>query len=231
MNKRLIVPVIILLTVFNFLLIPISADPVSVFGGEELEIPEDFAFFSNVVCSGHEYFLQATAHENGSFIICSHHRESDGPSENTFKQQYVDFYDSSGQFVKEFSFYTTQNYVAELTQDSIVIYFYAYAVVIDLNTEEIRCFDIPDSYVADQAAYDALRQEEFTSGNWTYSCKKAITGYHQLVRSNGDTTQVLIDMPGLGLGYLLGIVGAVIASIACVVLSILIGHRKRANNV
>lgn len=193
----------------------------------EIALPDDFAFSQNEACTGHKYFLQATAQENGMFLVCSHYIDPMGRSEETYKRQFIDVYDADGKFYKELTFYSQHPYIVEMINNSVYIYFYSYAITFDLYTDELHCFDIPDSYIANNDSYDHLRLNSFTSGQWQYRCVKSAVGYKQLVRQNGDVHEVVVNLPGMGLNYSLGMICAAVISLVSVVIIVMVYKKHR----
>lgn len=189
--SRLCIP-LMLLFLLSSLMISASASE-AVKWENEISLPDDFGFQERNSCSGHTYFHQAAACENGMFLTCAHHIDSDEPTKLTFKRQYIDLYNRDGSFCKEFSFCTTQDYAAELTSTHIILYFYSYLITIDLSSGELCCYDQPDVHVADNKAIEYLRQDKFTSGQWQYVCKRSLTGYTELIRTSGEETQNLVS--------------------------------------
>jgi len=163
----------------------------------EIDLPEDLNFTVNETCSEHAYFLQATANEGGCFAIYSLHVNPNDARDFDFDKVYIDIYNSDGTFSKELSFFTSQGLTVEVDENTINIYFYTSMLVYDLTTQELSHYDIPDGAAENSGKYKRLRSKEFTVGKWTYSCEKgASDGYTKLIRSNGEQTQLLVEMPG-----------------------------------
>lgn len=194
--------------------------------GNEIAPPSDFDFSQQEHCSGHRYFLQAAAQEDGKFIICTHYVNERGVSEETYRRQYIDVYNFDGSFNSELSFFSTQPYVAEIKDDCINIYFYSYMIAFEIETKDMRCFDIPDAYVSENAAYDTLRQTTFTSGHWNYKCTDRMSsGYRCLTRQNGETVQEVIRLTDTNNNYTIILTGGCIGVIATCFLVIV--HKKK----
>ena len=156
----------------------------------EREIPEDFLLSVSTVATGHRFFDQAVAQDNGTVAICSRFTES---KQDAFSRVYVDVYAPDGSFWKEISFTTQFGVTTALKDDFLNLFFYDYVVLIDLRTEEVTCYDIePNSFQE-----SSLRQRQFRSGEWEYRCKKSIWGYKELIRSNGKCEQVIVSYPGM----------------------------------
>ena len=163
----------------------------------EIDLPEDLNFTVNETCSEHTYFLQATANEGGCFAIYSLHVNPNDARDFDFDKVYIDIYNSDGTFSKELSFFTSQGLTVEVDENTINIYFYTSMLVYDLTTQELSHYDIPDGAAENSGKYKRLRSKEFSVGKWTYSCEKgASDGYTKLIRSNGEQTQLLVEMPG-----------------------------------
>lgn len=193
-----------------------------------IELPEDFSFTQSESCSEHKYFHQATACDNGTFIICSHHIDDHKPTDKTFHTQYIDYYNADGSFAREYSFWTSQAYVAELTPMSINLYFYAYTITISLDTGELVCYDTPDCYVANNGELAHLQRADFTSGAWNYSCKKSFEGYTALCRENGAETQQVVTMTGTGLSLFVCLVGMIFVGGLSVLLFITLKKKQKS---
>ena len=170
---------------------------------EEIDLPEDLNFSVNDTCTKHAYFEQAAANENGCFAVYSLHVNPDAPEDVDYTKKYIDIYNSDGTLLQEISFYTTYSLAFELKENTINIYFRLSALVYDLATQEIKCYAIPEGlavngklYNADGEEYKQLRSKVFTAGGWTYSCKKGLYGYTELIRSNGEQEQVVVEMLG-----------------------------------
>lgn len=187
----------------------------------EQALPSDFSFSVQDQCSTHPYFHHALAQSDGKIAVFSHHIDPGWGETETFTRQYVDIYHTNGMLAKEFSFCTQHTYVSALENDMLYLYFYSYVVVIDLETEELHCYDIEDAY-----RYEP-QPKTFQSGNWEYRCKKLHNGYATLTRTNGTTEQVIVDMSGsvFSVGHYIGaILGAASITAAVVLLRI---HKKK----
>ena len=98
------------------------------------------------------------------------------------------------------------------------IYFYNSVLIVNLETNQVHYYAIPDSAGLNGNMYHLVEEKEFTAGNWTYRCKKGLTGYVKLLRSDGEQVQVLVEMPGTGRFFL----SAILPGMATVVLIMLI---------
>ena len=167
--------------------------------------------------------MQAAAREDGMFLICSHYFNRKEPSPETYQRQYIDVYNSDGTLYKEYSFFTQLPYVTELCEDSVNIYFQTYMVQISLETEDLHCYSI---VTKSDAAFDHLGQEIFSVGQWEYRCEGGPIEYRRLIRNNGETEEVLVEMPGSGMVASV-VVPAFTAVILAVVLIVLIVQKKK----
>lgn len=192
----------------------------------EVEIPSDFNFSVGSCSIEHLFYTQATANENGYFAVCMPHLDQRNLSEDTFKKQYIDIYYPDGSFWKEISFSTQFDYTIELTADFINIYFYSYYVQCGLFDDVISCYAIADGAAMESGLREFLRQEQFTQGKWTYRCQKTALDYTRLVRSDGITEEIIINMPGQGLRFYFPITISVLAAGISLVLICVIRKRK-----
>lgn len=195
---------------------------------KEIQLPEFINITTNTTCSGHRFFIQASACEDGSYLITTLQIDDENPSsKETFEKVFIDIYDSTGEFIEELSFTTTFDFAVEMTTTTVNIIFYDFVVSYNYATKECSCFEISDA----TNTFHALRKEKFVSGEWEYRCTKSpFMGYKTLTRNNGKCEQVLIDFPGL-IGvtnkfYIGGIIGFTIFAI-CLILII---RKKRALN-
>ena len=163
---------------------------------QEIQLPDDLNFTTKDICSGHAYFLQAAANENGEFAVYSLHVEQHRIKDTDFSKVYIDLYDSNGNFYRELSFKTSQDKAIGLTSDAVCIYFYDSVLVYEILSQELHCYAMPAGEAVNNGLYTQLRRKKFSCGDWEYSYKKGIGGYTKLIRSNGDHTQILVDMPG-----------------------------------
>ena len=187
----------------------------------EQALPSVFSFSVQDQCSTHPYFHHAIAQKDGKIAVFSHHIDPGWGENETFTRQYVDIYHTNGTLAKEFSFCTQHTYVPALENDMLYLYFYSYVVVINLETEQLHCYDIEDAYRQEP------QPKTFQSGSWEYQCKKSLNGYVTLTRTNGTTEQVIADMSGsvFPVGHYIGaILGAASITAAGVLLRI---HKKK----
>ena len=165
--------------------------------GKEYPIPDELDFRIEEHCSGHPYFLQATARPDGAFAVCSHYHDVHHHSEDTFKKKFIDIYDPSGKFLEEISFYTTSEFNIDLKDDSLNMYFYSYALVYDFDTKEIHRYEIQPGVMINSKLQEEQRTGEFHSGEWTYHSNTCFEGFISLSRSNGIEEQILVKMEGV----------------------------------
>lgn len=163
---------------------------------EEIDLSQDLNFTVNNNCSGHTYFMQAAANTRGCFLVYSRHINPDNYSDVNFKKVYIDVYHSDGTFWQELSFTASFDMAVAFEENTVIIYFYDSVLVYDLATQEIHSYAISEGAAISEGLYKELRSKEFTVGEWTYLCKKAFGDYVELVRSNGNQVQVLVEMPG-----------------------------------
>lgn len=164
---------------------------------EESDMPAIMDFSTRSACSGHACFLQASAYEDGSFLIYTRNLADSGASETISKTAYIDIYNANGEFVEEVSIATPFDLAVEKLETAINIYFYNGIMTYDYITKELHYYDLPDS-VDVQYTILALREKTFTCGDWEYSyAKSPVMGYSKLIRSNENGEETLIDLPGL----------------------------------
>lgn len=195
---------------------------------EEIDLPADLNFTVNGDCSGHAYFMQASASENGSFVVYSRHVDPENYTSVDYGKAYIDIYDPNGFFLQELSFDTPLDLAVMLTENTVNIYFYSTALVYDLTTQEIRHYAIPNGAAADGDLYSRLRSKRFVSGVWEYCCEKGYGGYVELHRQAGNQVQVLVEMPGtVSFAKNVTLPGAIIG-VATVVVFLTLRFKKRA---
>lgn len=205
---------------FNISLMPFLAAALEVESipiVEEIDLPEDLNFTVNNICSGHAYFMQATADKTGRFAV---YTRLYSPSEDGFRKVFIDIYDVDGSFLQELTFETPLDVAVEIAEEVVNIYFYKSILVYDFETQDVHHYAIPDGVAVDGGIYQKLRSKEFVIGNWKYICTKAFDGYTKLTRSDGNHVQVLVEMPGTGNSFgnlflpsiVVGIIGIAIIS-------------------
>lgn len=195
---------------------------------KELEIPSDFAFSVQEQCAGHTDFHHAIAQNDGKIVVFSHYIDPEGRSSETFIRQYVDIYHDDGSLMKEYSFCTEQVYAPALENDRLYLYFYGYVVTVDLETDELHCYDIVDAHVNERSDVIYQQSKTFKSGQWEYRCKQTLNGYTKLIRSNGTTEQIVVDMPGRARTLpVVFYVGSSLSAVVIVAISLLIMRKKK----
>ena len=104
---------------------------------------EDLPFTVRDSCSGHAYFNQAAAREDGAFIVVSRNHAPNQEQEKAFYQVYIDLYDSKGLFQQEFTFPCPLDFTAELREDWVHMYFYSFVFSFHLENGELEYREIP----------------------------------------------------------------------------------------
>ena len=207
---------VLVMTALLYLLMPVSVlasvDDTILFS-KEIKLPDDMNFTTKDTCSGHAYFMQATANEKGEFAVYSLHIEQNNINNTDFSKVYIDLYDSDGNFYRELSFNTSQDKAIELTSEAVYVYFFDFVLVYEISSQELHCYATPAGEAANNGLYTRLRRKNFSCGEWEYSCKKGIGGYTKLIRRDGNNTQILVDMPGT-MSYLWYSVPAIIIAVA-----------------
>ena len=143
------------------------------------------------ICTGHEYFYQISATEQGSFIVVSRYTDIKEDRDLVYKQHYMDVYSPEGVFLAELSFCTEQDFAAELTNDAVILYFYDYIIVYDYFTGKLHSYPTSPGESIENGTYERLKKTDFELGGWRYHCKKGFHGYSQLTRTNGSMTQTI----------------------------------------
>lgn len=212
----LLIGVIVLLSM-NYVsadALPIDTVPIL----EEIDLPSDLDFSVSNTCSGHAYFMQAAANEDGCFAVYSRHVTSGDYSKVDFKRVYIDVYNSEGALLQELSFTTSLDLALEYEDNAVKMFFYNSVLIYDLTTQELLHYAIPEGSAVNGGMYKHLRSKEFSAGNWVYSLENGFNGYVKLVRSDGKQVQVLVEMPGTGEllwkvilpGGIIGIIGMIL---------------------
>ena len=145
--------------------------------------------------------MQATAREDGCFAVYARQVDMDNRYGTDFEKVYIDLYDSDGDFLQEISFTTPFDLAVELTKETVNIYFYKSILVYNLETQELLNYSISDGAAVNGGVYKNLRKKEFVSGEWTYICKKTSGEYTELIRSNDDQLEVLVELSGSGVSF------------------------------
>lgn len=167
--------------------------------GEEISLPDDLALSIESTCSTHPYFMQVSARADGVFVVYSRCTTTKKEPGNIFKRVYLDLYDNDGDFLKEISFDSPFEFDIELSDQSINMYFRTYVLVFDLKSETMKCYSVHGDIDQLTTPFNQFGDVKFSSGNWDYHCVKSVDGFTKLTRSNNDTTQLLVEMPGTGM--------------------------------
>lgn len=187
---------------------------------EEIDLPSNLNFTVNNTCTGHAYFMQASANTSGDFAIFSLHVDPNDYSTVDFKTVYIDIYRFDGSFLQELSFTTPLDLAFQLKENTVNIFFHSSVLVYDLTTQKLSHYAILKGDVVNDGLYKQLRSKEFTAGNWVYNYKKGFIGYVKLTRSNGNQVQVLVEMPGTGNLFGKVILPGSIFGIICIILAV-----------
>lgn len=192
----LFILVIVLLSMNCLMAFASSVDAIPIL--EEIDLPQELNFSVSNTCSGHAYFMQAAANENGGFAVYSRHVDPSDFSQVDFKKVYIDIYHSDGTLLQELSFTTALAFAFAYEENAVNIYFHDSVLIFDLIAQELRHYAIPEGAAVNGGMYKQLRSKEFSAGNWIYSYKKGFNGYVKLLRSDGKQMQLLVEMPGSG---------------------------------
>lgn len=178
------------------------------------EFPENINLYVNQNCSGHTYFLQADANENGDFVVLSHKEKYDKKNNDIFDKKYVDIYNSEGEFCFELVFTTKMNPVLRMDGDILCLIFNNNLLTFDIETEELNYYDIPGNELWEYTNSEISQEEEFTVGAWKYKCVRNMKiGFVKLIRSNDEQSDVLIEMSGVQLKDFYGVFFGIVAII------------------
>lgn len=216
--RKLAIILSVIMLFLSFIPVAYATSAAFGIGFEEIELPKDLNFTVNDTCTGHAYFMQATANEEGAFAILSLHVNPNDYRDYDFGKLYIDLYRPDGTFYQELSLETSFGFVIELETDRLNLYFYDWLMVYDLETQELTNYEIPRGDPL-FGGMNQLRQRKFTVGDWEYTCKKDMRGYVELNRTDGIQTQTLVKMRGSG-EFLVevilpsSIIGAVISIVA-----------------
>lgn len=176
-------------------------------------IPEDFDFQANHSCSGHDYFMQFSVSNDGKILLVSRYTDVLENKDLTFKQCYVDVFESDGTHIVEFSFYTKSDFVAELSETNVTLYFYDRIIEIDLHTETLQAkMTVPGEAVED-GTFDRLQRSRIKIGDSTYIAKRGFQGYTKLIRNSGEENTTLFSFAGVGYSWEYTALSTVVACI------------------
>ena len=201
---------------------------------EEIELPTDLNFSVNTTCSKHKTFNQAVADETGIFATDSTPLEPEDVFSDKPALAYIDIYNADGSFMKEICFTTDYSFFIELTSEYLNIYFYNNVLVYNIYTDELDNYSTPEGLATDGGLLTSLSKKSFTSGQWTYTCKRGVGGYTKLFRDDGENDQLIVEMPGT-VDHLTSIVipgiimGVFICSVPPIFLYFILKKRKRKN--
>lgn len=188
-------------------------------------IPDDFLFYVSHECTSHEYFTQAAATERGSFLLVSRYTDIKENKDLVYKQRYIDVYSPEGTFLVELCFYTEQEFVAELMDSSVNLYFYDRVICYDLETGTLQGELTSPRQFIENGTYDRLRKSSFIIGDWEYRCVKGFHGYKQFIRTAADGDELIISFSGNRATFGNTII---LAIVFCVVLSYLrVGIKRK----
>lgn len=159
-------------------------------------IPGDFAFSVSDTCTGHDLFTQISAREDGSFLLVSWYHNMRENRDLVFRLYYVDVYSPDGTFLMELSFLTKQDFVAELTNTGVVLYFLDRVITFDFTTSELQGYFTGRAEKLDDGTFSRLRQSNFQIGQWKFRCKKGFQGYCRLVRTDAQNNDLIMEFSG-----------------------------------
>ena len=197
-NKRIFIVfvVICLLSVVSFYAFGVSVSKnIGVEILEETYLPHELNFKIQSECTGHSFFNQATVQEDGAFAVHTF-GVVDDKSWTNFEYNFIDIYDSSGNFLKEMTFESKENVAIELVDSTLNIYFYSSVVCYDLKTEDLHYYIVSDGAALDNGVIERLRAEKFKVGKWTYYYKECFEGYTKLLRTDGEIVETILERPG-----------------------------------
>lgn len=161
------------------------------------EFPENLDLHISQECSGHAYFLQADANENGDFVVLSHKEKYDKENNDVFSKKYIDVYNSEGDFCYEIIFTTERTPALRMDGNTVYLVFYNNLLTFDIETKDIKYYEIPGDKLWEYTNSEIKQKEEFAVGGWNYECKRNINvGFVKLIRSNDTESDVLIEMEG-----------------------------------
>lgn len=186
--------IVCILLLFNFT-VPCNAAEYTF--SYSYEIGRDSIGFTDAnTCSGHVFFEQFAVNQNQWVAVYYRFSETDDFTGGSFGRAYIDIYDAEGAFFKEISFDTSQEIAIELTENAVRVFFQTHVMEYTWDNNEICGYHIADYDSLRGSIFSSLRKSEVTVGEWTYQAKKALHGYTKLVRKNGSSEQILLDLPG-----------------------------------
>lgn len=161
------------------------------------EFPENLELCISQECSGHTYFMQADANENGDFVVLSHKEKYDKENNDVFSKKYIDVYNSEGDFCYEIIFTTERTPALRMDGNTVYLIFYNNLLTFDIETKDIKYYEISGDKLWEYTNSEIKQKEEFVVGGWNYECKRNIEiGFVKLIRSNDTQNDVLIEMAG-----------------------------------
>ena len=172
----------------------VDSDPLDEMTAREL--PASLEFSVSNTCSGHAYFSQAVAADNGYVAVYSDFVDLESFDSDTFQKACVDIYDSDGNFVVEFSFKTKAARTIDIWGDVVLVYLFDTAIAYNYLNEEVRYYSFPEN--SEPYAYKTDVKSKFSAGEWEYECQRSYGRYTKLSRRNGDAEQILVEMSGTG---------------------------------
>ena len=227
MKKSMLLLVILLF--FQCSILAFALDNKSVPTLEAIELPPDLNFTVSHSCSGHAFFMQATANESGYFAIFTLHVNPDDLSDVDFKKVYIDIYQPDGTFLQELSFTTPLALTVALEENHVNIVFDNTVLVYDFVTQELSHIAIPTEATGNNGTPAQWVSKNFSVGDWDYTCKKGFLGYVKLSRTNGEQEQVLVEMPGNHL-YLQKLIIPGSAAAGAIIMITVYCRKKRVEN-
>ena len=213
--KRCLYLIFLSCIVFTFLTKAYAVNTTKVSGLEvlkEIEIPESFNFSINDTCSEHDFFTQATVQTDGTFAVHTFGIVAGDKIRSDFDSHFIDIYDAEGNFLKEISFQSKNDVAIELVDSILNIYLYSSVICYDLKTEDVHYYLVGDNAAWESGVVERVRAEKFQVGNWTYYYKDCFEGYTQLLRTDGEIVQTVLERTGRDKTYLIpgilfGVVG------------------------
>ncbi len=188
---------------------------------EDYEIPDSFKITIHEVCSGHGFFYQVSAREDGSCLVL--YRHADNPASDTiFGTVYLDLFAPDGSFLYELTFDTQDDCVAEYTPDRIVLYFYDHIIEYNPDTGVCNGYRTVADASREAGIYQQLRKSHFSCGEWEYTCTKTFFNRTGLARTNGTDTQTLLSLPGTGLTMWNTVIPIVFLTVLPLILGVLL---------
>lgn len=171
-----------------------NEDQVPIIG--EFAVPDDYYVKIQETCSGHGYFYDVAMRQDGWFAVVYRTSTQKEDNEGYLSRVFIDIFDETGNFQKEISVKTDENIVVRLTETSLELFFYDHLLSVDLQSEEITGSRIRAGYADNSGLRETFNRKEFVVDGWEYRCVRTFTGYTSLVRTKGDTTEVLLSLSG-----------------------------------